>query len=107
TVPLGLTPSFGMVVIGVVGPGGTIDVPLPIPYVETLHAQKTYFAALSLDLAAPSGLAVSNGVEITNVARPQLVGNPLVTFPFFEHVAAINRQSPVHLGIDPRYAYVA
>jgi hypothetical protein len=41
------------------------------------------------------------------VARPQLAGNPLTTYPFFQHVEAINRGSPVSLAIDPRFTYVA
>ncbi|MBX3462154.1 MAG: hypothetical protein KF830_03210 [Planctomycetes bacterium] len=106
-VPLGLTPAFGMLVIGFVPAGGTISLTIPIPYQESLHAQKVWFAALSLDPGAPSGFVVSNNVELTSVARPQLAGNPLLAYPFFEHVAAINRQAPVSLGVDPRLGYVA
>ncbi|MBL9077292.1 MAG: hypothetical protein JNL08_07310 [Planctomycetes bacterium] len=106
TVPLGLTPAFGMTVVGFLPPGGSLDVVIDVPYVEVLHATTTYFAALSLDSGAPSGLAVSNGVSLTNVARPQLAGNPLASYPFFEHVSAINRQAPVSLAIDPRFAFL-
>lgn len=107
TVPLGLTGAFVITVVGVIPASGSLTWDLPVPYLEALHAQKFYFAALSFDASAPSGLAVSNGVDLTMVARPQLAGNPLATFPFFEHVAAINRQSPVSLAIDPRFTFVA
>lgn len=107
SVPLGLTPAFVMTVVGTVPASGTLAFDMAIPFREALHAQRFYFAAVSFDPSAPSGLAVSNGVDLTLVARPQLAGNPLPTFPFFEHVAAINRQSPVSLAIDPRYTFVA
>jgi hypothetical protein len=106
-VPLGLSPAFAMAVIGTVPPGGTLSVVFDLPSVESFHALTTYFAALSLDSVAPQGLAVSNGVALTMVARPQLAGNALATFPFFQHVTAINRQSPVSMAIDPRFTYVA
>ncbi len=106
TIPLGLTPAFGMLVIGFVPAGGTLTYDLTVPYLEALHAQPSWFAALSLDASAPSGLVVSNGVVLNNVVRPQLAGNALAGPPWFEHVAAINRQSPVALGVDPRLAYV-
>jgi hypothetical protein len=107
TVPLGLTPAFGMLVIGLVPPSGSVTFEIPVPYDEVMHAQTAYFAALSFDTGAPSGLAVSNGVALTMVARPELAGIPLATFPNFQHVAAVNRQSPVSLAIDPRFTYVA
>lgn len=106
TVPLGLTPAFVIDVIGVIPPSGTLNHDLYVPYVEALHAQRSYFAAVSLDATAPAGLLLSNGADATLVARPELAGNPLTTFPFFEHVASINRQSDVHLAIDPRFTYV-
>lgn len=107
TVPLGLTPAFAMSVIGTVPPSGTLSLVFDLPWSESLHAATTYFAAVSLDSVAPSGLAVSNGVSLTMVARPQLAGRPLAAYPFFEHAAAINRQSPVSMAIDPRFSYVA
>lgn len=107
TVPLGLSPAFGMVVIGFVPPGGTLSFTFRTPYEPSFHGETAYFAALSLDSMAPSGFAVSNGVALTTVARPQLAGNPLPTYPFFQHVTAINRQSPVSMAVDPRLGYVA
>lgn len=106
-VPLGLTAAFVITVIGVVPASGTLTYDLAIPFREALHAQRLYLAAVLIDPAAPSGLVVTNGVDLTMVARPQLAGRPLTTFPFFEHVAAINRQTPVSLAIDPRYTYAA
>lgn len=107
TVPLGLTPGLAIVPIGFVPASGTLSFPLNIPHTEALHAVTGYFAAVLLDPNAPSGLAVTNGASLTMVARPQLAGRPLATAPSFEHVAAFNKQTPVHLGIDPRYSYVA
>jgi len=106
SVPLDLGPGFAMAVIGTVPPGGTLSVSFDLPAAESFHAVTTWFAAVSLDSVAPQGLAVSNGVALTMVARPQLAGNALPTFPFFQHVAAINRQSPVSMAIDPRFTYV-
>ncbi|HEX6811933.1 MAG TPA: hypothetical protein VF384_09960, partial [Planctomycetota bacterium] len=106
TVPLGFTSAFVLANIGTIPAGGTLTVQIGIPYREGLHSQKFYLAALSLDSTAPQGLAISNGVDVTVVARPQLAGNPLPTFPFFEHISAVNRASPVSLAIDPRYSYV-
>jgi hypothetical protein len=107
TVPLGLTPAFLLNIVGVVPAGGTLTFELAIPYRESLHAEKLYFAAVVLDPSAPQGLAVSNGAELKIVARPQLAGQPLGSFPHFQHVAAVNRQSPVSLGLDPRFVYAA
>ncbi|MBL8732789.1 MAG: hypothetical protein JNN13_10510 [Planctomycetes bacterium] len=106
-VPLGLTPAFSLVPIGVTSAAGTLDVDLQIPYRESLHALQMFFATVTLDTGSASGLAVSNGVDVTFVARPQLAGNTLASYPFFEHVAAFNRGAPVQLGIDPRYTFVA
>ncbi|MFY9345829.1 MAG: hypothetical protein WAT39_25280 [Planctomycetota bacterium] len=107
SIPLGLTPQFAAATIGVFPPGGTLSTNIKVPSHEVLHGVTAYFAALSFDTGQPSGLAVSNRADLKIVTRPQLAGNPLATFPFFEHVAAINRQSPVSLGIDPRFSYVA
>jgi hypothetical protein len=107
TIPLGLTPALVVEVVGVIPQSGTLNQQLQLPYVEALHAERFYFAAVSLDALAPSGLVVSNGVDLTVVARPELAGNALTTFPFFEHVASFNRLAPVSLAIDPRYSYVA
>lgn len=106
TVPLSLSPALVIDVLGVVPPGGTLQHSLEVPYVEALHGQQSFFAAVSLSGTAPSGLLLSNGADVTAVARPQLAGNPLTTFPFFEHITTVNRQDPVHLAIDPRYGAV-
>jgi hypothetical protein len=106
TLPLSLSPALVVDVLGVIPVGGTLNHDLHIPHIEALHAQHSYFAAVSLDASAPSGFLISNGADATLVARPQLAGNPLTTFPFFEHVATINRQESVHLAIDPRFSYV-
>lgn len=107
SIPLGLTPSMVVNVIGVIPPSGTLSYLQPIPFVESLHATQLWFAAVALDVSAPLGFTVSNGADMTLVVRPQLAGNPLATFPFFQHVDSINRSSPVSLGIDPRHSYVA
>jgi len=107
SVPLGFTSAFVMASIGTVPAGGTLAFDLFIPHWESLHAQTFYLAALAFDSSTPTGLAISNGAQKTLVARPQLAGNPLATYPFFEHITAVNRQAPVSLGIDPRYTYVA
>lgn len=107
TVPLGLTAGFVMVSVGSVPAGGTLTTSIVLPHWEALHAQTFYLAAVSMDSSVPQGLAISNGVQMTLVARPQLAGNPLATYPFFEHISAVNRQAPVSLGIDPRFTYVA
>ena len=83
TIPLGLTPALVVEVVGVIPQSGTLNQQLQLPYVEALHAERFYFAAVSLDALAPSGLVVSNGVDLTVVARPELAGNALTTFPFF------------------------
>ena len=106
TIPLGLTPSLVVNVVGVIPVGGTLTVPLPVPWAESLHAARLWFAAAVLDSSAPLGFTVSNGADLTVVVRPQLAGNPLTTYPFFQHVDAINRASSVSLGIDPRHTYV-
>src|SRR5690606_29885691 len=107
TIPLGLTPALVISVIGVIPPSGSLEFPLVLPYFEALHAERFYFATVSLDASAPSGMVVSNGADVTVVARPELAGNTLQAFPFFEHVASFNRQSTVELAIDPRFTYVA
>ena len=106
-VPLGLTPAFALAVVGLTSGSGTLDTILRIPHAPQLHGQTYYLAALVTDPSGPNGLSVSNGTDLSIVARPQLAGNSLADYPFFEHVAAINRQSSVELGIDPRYTFVA
>ena len=107
TVPLGFTSGLTLVPLGAMSPGGTLTLDVAIPHAESLHAVKLYAAAVVLDPAATSGLAVSNGADLTIVARPQLAGQPLASYPFFQHVSAVNRQSSVSLGIDPRFTYAA
>jgi hypothetical protein len=107
TLPLGLTPGLFVGFMGILPASGSLDLAFTIPHRESLHAAKLYFAAVALDPAAPAGLDVSNGASLSIVARPQLAGRPLATYPFFEHVSAINRQSPVSLGVDPRFTFVA
>jgi len=106
TVPLGLTGAFAITVIGITDGNGDLSAALPIPHAPALHGQTYYLAALLTDAGAPSGLTVSNGADLTIVARPQLAGNTLAEFPHFEHVTAFNRQSSVELGVDPRYVFV-
>jgi hypothetical protein len=106
SIPLGFGPGFASTILGAVPPSGPLAFDLKIPHHEALHAVQLYFAALSFDAAGPSGLAVSNGADLKIVVRPQLAGNPLTQMPFFQHVAAINRQAPVHLAVDPRLGYV-
>ena len=105
TVPLGLSPGLGIVSLGIAPPGG-YSFPLAVPFAESLHGAKLYFAAAVLDPNVPAGIDVSNGASLALVTRPQLAGSPLATYPFFEHVAAINRQSAVHLGVDPRHSFL-
>jgi hypothetical protein len=107
TVPLGLTPAFFINVIGTVPASGTLTYDVVIPWREQFHGTHLWFAALVADLTAPNGFVVSNGADLKIAARPQLAGNPLAAYPFFEHVAAINRGSPVSLGLDPRFTSVA
>jgi len=107
SVPLGFTAAFVIACPGTASASGTLTTDIFIPHNERLHAQTFYLAAVSFDTGQPTGLAISNGVQLTLVARPQLAGNPLATYPFFEHITAVNRTSPVSLGIDPRYTYVA
>jgi hypothetical protein len=106
TIPLSLSPALVIDVLGVIPAGGTLNMDLQIPFVEALHAQRAYFAAVSLDATTPSGFLISNGADVTLVVRPQLAGNPLTTFPFFEHITTVNRQESVHLAIDPRFSYI-
>ena len=107
SIPLGFSAAFVAVIAGVVPATGPLTAELPIPYREALHAQRFYFAAVSTDSTAPSGLTASNGADLTIVVRPQLAGNALTSHPFFEHVAAINKQTSVSLAIDPRCTYVS
>jgi hypothetical protein len=107
TVPLGLTPSLVLTVVGIVPPSGTLSYGIGVPFQESLHADKLYLAAITLDPSAPQGIHASNGCDLTLVARPQLAGNALPAFPHFEHVAAINRQAPASIGLDPRFVYAA
>ncbi|MEZ6037871.1 MAG: hypothetical protein R3F29_10350 [Planctomycetota bacterium] len=106
TLPLGMGAAFSIGVIGITDGNGDLAVQLRLPGAEQFHSLKYYLATVTLDPNAPLGLSVSNGADLTLVARPELAGNALTNYPFFEHVAAINRQSTVQFGVDPRLGYV-
>ncbi|MGE3173689.1 MAG: hypothetical protein AB7O97_13780 [Planctomycetota bacterium] len=107
TVPLGLTPALAAFAVGSIPAGGTLTLDYTLPWADAMHGTKIWLAAVTPDASTPTGLVASNGASLAMVARPQLAGNPLTTFPFFEHVAAINRQSPVSLGLDTRFRFAA
>lgn len=107
TIPLAIGPGFSIASLGNFSASGVLTHDLKMPYLPGLHAETVYLAAISFDSTSPVGLAVSNRVDLTFTARPQLAGNPLTAYPHFQHVAAITRTAPVSLAIDPRFTYVA
>lgn len=104
-VPIGQSSNLGSIPLGIVPDSGVISNDYPIGHDESTHGSKLYYVALVLD--PQWNVTFTNGADATTVARPQLAGNPLAEYPYFEHVAAFNRGEPIRLGIDPRYTALA
>lgn len=105
TVPIGFTANHSTLTLGTVSASGSITKTFPLPRNDSDHGHKQFYVAA---VVSPLGaITWTNGANMTLIARPQLAGNPLTQFPFFEHVAAINTTSSVHFAIDPRYAFLA
>lgn len=110
TLPVGGTPAMVASPLGTISPLGTLSVSLPMPNHPDLAGLQIYFFAAIPNAAAPLGVDVTNGADLTLVDRTaQLAGNTLVPakYPFFQHVTAFNAGSPVELGLDTtRYPQV-
>lgn len=102
--PIGFTTAAFGVPLGVIPASGTLTASGRLPREGMLHGESIYFGAFAFE--AGNGFTVSNGASVTLAARPELAGNSLAVFPFFETVLAINRGSSVELAVDPRYPAV-
>ncbi len=99
--PIGFSPAWRIFPIGGIPGGGTLSTSTALPDDPAFNGLLIYTAAVVFDPGAPSGLDVSNGVELTLTGRNvQLAGNSLAGHPLFEHVTAFNAGDPIEVGVE-------
>lgn len=112
-VPLGLTPALTLLPFGGTNGAGVASWNLQIPANPSLVGALYFFAGGIADIAAPGGLALSNGaslevVDVPGVRGAELAGRVLSVAPGLTPVVVFQTGEPISVGVDAfRQPYVA
>ncbi|QDU85618.1 hypothetical protein Pla163_27500 [Planctomycetes bacterium Pla163] len=112
-VPLGLTPALTLLPFGATNGAGVASWVLPIPADPSFVGAQFYFGGAVADIAAPGGLALSNGASLEVVDVPttrgvELGGRALNAAPGFTPQVVFQTGQPISVAVDAfRQPYVA
>jgi hypothetical protein len=102
SIPIGFTPVWQFISLGTIPPSGTLQGNVQVINDPAFNDLTLYAAAIVFDSGAPSGLDVSNGVDLTVRDRNMhLAGDSLDEYPHFEHTRAFNQGATIELAVEP------